>query len=257
MLVELEADGIIRQVRAGHSVDFVHDIYFEWSFLQLLVSQGGQWLDVIRQVGEPPILGRTVELFSQSEFKDGNDWQGFLERLESATDVRSQWLRAWMVGPFGLPSFQNYEQTYNAAMFAEGARRVAKLVVWFQAEKTKANSNVLRGDAILDLDLIQRIRLADSLAWPSDMSTWGRFISWLIRWNTNIPTSYIPDVVAVFEVWQNTVADINNPVSGAIVGLAGAWLVAIEAHGQDGPRQMPVADGIASGMASWRSWFRD
>ena len=234
VLVELEADGIIRQVRAGHSVDFVHDIYFEWSFLQLLVSQGGQWLDVIRQVGEPPILGRTVELFSQSEFKDGNDWQGFLERLESATDVRSQWLRAWMVGPFGLPSFQNYEQTYNAAMFAEGARRVAKLVVWFQAEKTKANSNVLRGDAILDLDLIQRIRLADSLAWPSDMSTWGRFISWLIRWNTNIPTSYIPDVVAVFEVWQNTVADINNPVSGAIVGLAGAWLVAIEAHGQNG-----------------------
>ncbi|MHB8182059.1 MAG: P-loop NTPase family protein, partial [Acidithiobacillus ferrivorans] len=108
VLVELEADGIIRQVRAGHSVDFVHDIYFEWSFLQLLVSQGGQWLDVIRQVGEPPILGRTVELFSQSEFKDGNDWQGFLERLESATDVRSQWLRAWMVGPFGLPSFQNY-----------------------------------------------------------------------------------------------------------------------------------------------------
>lgn len=234
VLVELKADGIIREVRASHTVDFVHDIYFEWSFLQLLVSQGEQWLEVIRQVGEPPILGRTVELLSQNELKDGNDWQGFLERLEGATDVRSQWLRAWMIGPFGLPSFQNYEQTYNTVMFADEARRVAKLVVWFQAEKTKANSTVLRGDAIPDLDLIQRIRLADSLAWPSDMSTWGRFISWLIRRNTDIPTSFTPDVVAVFEVWQNAVADVDNPVSGAIVRLVVSWLTAIETRGQDG-----------------------
>jgi len=232
VLVELKADGIIREVRAGHTVDFVHDIYFEWSFLQLLVSQGRQWLDVIRQVGEPPILGRTVELFSQSELKDGTDWQGFLEQLEGATDVRSQWLRAWMVGPFGLPSFQNYEQTYNTVMFADEARRVAKLVVWFQAEKTKANSTVLRGDAIPDLDMIQRIRLADSLAWPSDMNTWGRFIAWLIRRNADIPTSFIPDVVAVFEVWQNAVADVTNAVSGAIVRLTSSWLTDIETRGQ-------------------------
>ncbi|MHB1587580.1 MAG: hypothetical protein ACYCRH_11520 [Acidiferrobacteraceae bacterium] len=231
VLVELESDGIIREARTGHSVDFVHDIYFEWSFLQLLVSQGRQWLDVIRQVGEPPILGRTVELFSQSELKDGTDWQGFLERLESATDLRSQWLRAWMVGPFGLPSFQNYEQTYNTVMFADEARRVAKLVVWFQAEKTKANSTVLSGNA--DLDMIQRIRLADSLAWPSDMNTWARFIAWLIRWNADMPTSFIPDVVTVFEVWQNAVADVANAVSGAIVRLTSLWLTDIETRGQE------------------------
>lgn len=234
VLVELEADGIIRQVRAGHTVDFVHDIYFEWSFLQLLVSQGGQWLDVIRQVGEPPILGRTAELFSQSELKDGNDWQGFLERLESATDVRSQWLRAWMVGPFGLPSFQEYEQTYNSAMFAEGSKRVAKLVVWFQAEKTKANPNILGNGALPDLGLIERIRLADSMAWPSDMSTWARFNSWLIRQNPNVPTSTLPEVVAVFEVWQNAFADLANPVSEEIVRLAVLWLSDIEAREQDG-----------------------
>ena len=232
VLVELKADGIIREARAGHTVDFVHDIYFEWSFLQLLVSRGRQWLDVIRQVGEPPILGRTVELFSQSELKDGADWQELLEQLEGATDVRSQWLRAWMVGPFGLPSFQNYEQTYNTVMFADEARRVAKLVVWFQAEKTKANSTVLRGDAIPDLDMIQRIRLADSLAWPSDMNTWGRFIAWLIRRTADIPTSSIPDVVAVFEVWQNVVADVTNVVSSAIINLTSSWLTDIETRGQ-------------------------
>ncbi|HWW04169.1 hypothetical protein [Collimonas sp.] len=225
-LVELETDGIIRQVRTGHSVEFVHDIYFEWAFLQLLVSQGELWLDVIRQVGEPPVLGRVVELLSQSELKEGTDWQKHLERLEGATDIRSQWLRAWMVGPFGLPSFPSYEATYNTAMLAGDAKRVGKLVVWFQAEKTKANPNVL-GRVLPDLDLVQRILLADSMAWPSDLPTWRRFCSWLIRRNGDVPATIRPDIVAVFEVWQNAAADLVNPVSGAIIELAKLWLMNI------------------------------
>ena len=197
-LAELEADGIVRYVRTGQIVRFVHDIYFEWSFLQLLVSEGDQWLKVIRQVGEPPVLGRVVELLSQTELKDGQDWQKYLGLLEGSTDVRSQWLRAWMVGPFGLPSFRTHESTYNAAILADDARRVAKLAVWFQAEKTKANPIALDGNAFPDLDLIQRLRIADSLAWPSDMDTWRRCCCWLLRRIDDIPTSIRPDIVAVF-----------------------------------------------------------
>lgn len=223
-LSELEADGIIRKVRTGHTVDFVHDIYFEWAFLQLLVSQGEQWLDVIRQTGEPPVLGRVVELLSQSELQEGGAWQRHLEILEGATDIRSQWLRAWMVGPFGLPAFQTFEATYNAAMLAQDARRVAKLVVWFQAEKTKANPTIL-GGVLPDLELVQRIRLADTMAWPSDIATWGRFCAWLIRKSGDIPAVIRPDIVSVFEVWQNVGADVPNPVSGALINLAKSWLL--------------------------------
>lgn len=226
-LAELEADGIIRQVRAGHTVDFTHDIYFEWAFLQLLVSRGEQWLDAIRQVGEPPVLGRVVELLSQSELQEGGAWQRHLELLEGATDVRSQWVRAWMVGPFGLPSFQAFEATYNAAMLAGDVRRVAKLVVWFQAEKSKANPNILGGTGLPDLDPVQRIILADSMAWPSDLLTWSRFCSWLIRRNGEIPATIRPDMVSVFEVWQNSVADVPNPVSGALINLVKSWLLNI------------------------------
>lgn len=223
-LSELEADGIIRQVRTGHTVDFVHDIYFEWAFLQLLVSRGELWLDAIRQVGEPPVLGRVVELLSQSELQEGVAWQRHLELLEGATDIRSQWLRAWMVGPFGLPSFQTFEATYNTAMLAEDARRVARLVVWFQAEKTKANPTVL-GGVLPDLDPVQRILLADSMAWPSDLLTWSRFCAWLIRKSGVISATIRSDIVSVLEVWQNAMADVPNPVSGAIVALAKSWLL--------------------------------
>ena len=51
---------------AGHTVQFVHDIFFEWAFLHLLIDRDAEWLDEIRAVGEPPVLGRAVELFSQA-----------------------------------------------------------------------------------------------------------------------------------------------------------------------------------------------
>ena len=58
VLNELEIDGIVRSVRAGHTVQFSHDIFFEWAFLQHLVRTDGDWPDVILEIGEPPALGR-------------------------------------------------------------------------------------------------------------------------------------------------------------------------------------------------------
>jgi hypothetical protein len=229
-LAELEADGIVRYVRTGQTVRYVHDIYFEWSFLQLLVSEGAQWLDVIRQVGEPPVLGRVVELHSQGELKFGQNWHTYLELLEQASDIRSQWLRGWMLGPLSLPSFQTHEATYNPSMLADGAKRVAKLAVWYQAEKTRPSSLALDGTTLPDLALADRIRIADSLAWPYDVDAWVRCCSWLHRRIGDLPVPVRPDVLAVFEVWQNAFAALTNAVSTNIVELAKSWLLGIEEH---------------------------
>ena len=240
-LVELEADGVIRQVRAGQTVRFVHDIYFEWSFLQLLVSKDEKWMDVIRQVGEPPVLGRVVELLSQAELKDGEEWEKRLGQLEATSGIRSQWLRAWMLGPFGLPTFGAHESTYNLAMLVDEAKRVAKVAVWFQAEKTKANPAALDSNTFPNLDLAQRLILADALAYPSDFDAWRRFCKWLVRHIDDIPISIRPDVVAVFEVWQNAAADIPNKMSEAIIGLATGWLMDIDTRFHGG--QFPTDSG--------------
>lgn len=255
-LAELEADGIVRDVRVGQTVRFVHDIYFEWAFLQLLVFEGQQWLDVIRQVGEPPVLGRVVELLSQAELKDGQDWQANLAHLETASDVRSQWLRAWMLGPFGLPDFGSHEAVYNEAILSPGSTRVSKLVVWYQAEKTKPNPLALDADRFPNLDLAQRLRFADALALPSDISQWRRLCAWLIRHIEQMPVSILPEVLSVFEVWQNAAADIPNPVSARILGLVKSWLFDIEARFHSGtfPRDhglwAELDDGIAEELES-------
>jgi hypothetical protein len=192
-----------------------------------------------------------VELLSQAELKEGQDWQAHLAQLEAAGDVRSQWLRAWMLGPFGLPDFDSHETTYNEAMLANGSKRISKLVVWYQAEKTKPNPLALDADRVPDIDLAQRLRFADQLALPSDMSQWQRLCYWLVRHIEQISVATRPEMLSVFEVWQNAVADVENPVSTLILGLVKTWLIDIEArfHSYKLPRDHGEWDVLEDGVA--------
>jgi hypothetical protein len=53
-------------------------------------------------------------------------------------------------------------------------------MVWFQAEKTRANPLVLSGKLSTDRGSRQQIaQMADLLAWPSDFSAWQTFLQWL------------------------------------------------------------------------------
>ncbi|MDD2609878.1 MAG: hypothetical protein PHX60_09340 [Giesbergeria sp.] len=228
VLSELEADEIVRPVRYGHSVQFSHDIFFEWAFLQHLVRADDAWPDVIREVGEPPALGRVVELLSQTELAYGENWAKHLATLETNRGLRSQWLRAWMAGPFSLETFAQYSAEFDRAMFDTAHSRVRKVVVWYQAEKTMPNSAILERSDAPDLDLAKRMLYADMWGHPSDVAAWARFCDWLLNHAQDIPTSVIPDVVAAFEVWQNAFSHYSNRVSVRIVQTCLAWLYHIE-----------------------------
>ena len=101
---ELKRDDIIRDLEAGHTVGFAHDIFFEWAFLHLLLDCGDAWIEEIKAVGEPPVLGRVVELLSQASLRDGGRWAADLAQLEGE-GLRPQWARAWLLAPFGSPDF--------------------------------------------------------------------------------------------------------------------------------------------------------
>ena len=223
-LAELEADGIIRPVRRGHTVQFSHDIFFEWAFLQHLVRADDAWPEVIHEVGEPPALGRVVELLSQAELAHGESWANHLAALEGNRRLRSQWLRAWMAGPFSLETFPQYSAAFDRAMLDTAHSRVRKVVVWYQAEKTKPNTAILERSAAPDLDLAKRMLYADMWGHPSDVAAWARFCDWLLDHASDIPTSVIPDVVSAFEVWQNMFSHYRNRVSERIVQTCLAWL---------------------------------
>ncbi|GLS15818.1 hypothetical protein GCM10007935_32550 [Hydrogenophaga electricum] len=253
-LAELEADGIVRSVRRGHTVQFSHDIFFEWAFLQHLVRADDAWPEVIREVGEPPALGRVVELLSQAELAHGENWASHLAALEGNQRLRSQWLRAWMAGPFSLETFAQYSVAFDRAMLDTAHSRVGKVVVWYQAEKTKPNTAILErsyaSDIDLDLDLAKRMLYADMWGHPSDVAAWARFCDWLLDHASDIPTGVIPDVVSAFEVWQNMFSPYRNRVSERIVQTCLAWLYHIQ-H-QRHQRTFSTDRGVWAEIEDWR-----
>ena len=99
-------------------------------------------MDIIKSCGEPPAAARVVELVSQWEYSKGNDWGGCLEKLKSA-ELRSQWLRAWLLGPLGTSEFDASDALFASTTFIDDFYLFKKVLVWFQAEKTIPNSNVM------------------------------------------------------------------------------------------------------------------
>jgi len=222
-VMQFVEDGILQQVRKGHTVRFAHDIFFEWGFFHALTDRGDDWLDEIRECGEPPAVARVVELLSQSEFVRKQDWAVHLDHA-AHSKMRSQWTRAWLLGPLAASDFATDEDQYAAATFSEEFHFLKKALVWFQAEKTTPNTALLAGDLPPEM----RLRYADLYGWPADFAAWGRFISFLVGRIAQIPPSLYPDVLAVFEVWQNALRGIRNGRSRAILTQCAKWLEDID-----------------------------
>jgi len=223
---DLRSDGILQNAREGISVRFAHDIFFEWAFFHVLADRGAQWLDEIKACGEPPAVARVVELASQWEYAQGREWSAYLAQAEGVS-LRSQWLRAWLVAPLGTARFEVDEDQFATSVFADDFRLFRKALVWFQAERTTPNANILAVAGELPQE--QRQRFADFLGWPSDFAAWRRLIGFILRRISDIPQRLYPEIVAIFAVWQNATADFLNPTSRALLQQGATWLAAIDA----------------------------
>jgi hypothetical protein len=228
VLPALEEDSVVQQVRLGHTAQFSHDIFFEWSFFHLLVDHDEDWIGILTEVGEPPALGRVVELLSQATYTDFAKWANTLKVLEQSA-VRPQWLRAWIVAPVFSPDFGSQADSYEAVLAENDHRLLGKLLVWMQAEKTTPNPMVLTGQyGTSDLSSRERLRIADALGWPSDITAWQRLIFWIIERIDTVPENLLADVVRIFETWQVLASDMANPTSAEIIKQCATWLHAIE-----------------------------
>lgn len=224
---QLVADGILQHVRPGLTVRFSHDIFFEWGFFHVLADAADDWLAEIRACGEPPAAARVVELFSQWEYAQGDAWAKMLDVVASS-GMRSQWTRAWLLGPIAASSFEGAEDRFAAAVLAGDKGLLKKALVWFQAEKTTPNPGILSGNLPQD----QRLRVADLLGWPADFMAWRRLITFVLMRLPEVPLNQYPDVLSVFEVWQNALSDLRNPLSRSILTQCAKWLEELDASAQ-------------------------
>lgn len=225
---ELSNDGVLEAAADGHFVRFAHDIFFEWSFAQALVGAGPRWLDELRSAGEPPVIGRSVELRAQVMFvADPDAWSAALAPLSDPA-LRSQWRRSWLLAPLNLPDFIPRSKDFEGVVDGDEHALLRSALVWFQAQHTVPNPGVLDGSVgdIADRDM--RVRAADMIGWPDDFRLWMRFLRYLDVRMGAIPHRLLPQVLTLFEVWQNAIADSPNPISAMIVEHAAGWLSELE-----------------------------
>jgi hypothetical protein len=244
-------DGILQHVGHGHALRFAHDIFFEWSFFHVLQDAGAKWLDEIIACGEPPAVARVVELHSQSMFGNPAGWVRTLSEVDQS-QARSQWTRAWLLAPLGAPNFNVFAHSYAAAVEAEDFSFLKKALVWFQAERTTPNTSILQNDKYSP---DERIRIADLLGWPLDFAAWRRFIKYLLSRSATIPVRLRPEMLAIFEVWQNAAAGVTNKLSSEMLYLIAQWLTEIEKEQQakTPPLTPSPWDALGGNLGDFRS----
>jgi hypothetical protein len=97
------------------------------------------------------------------------------------------------------------------------------------------------------LDGARLIQAADFMGWPSDIAAWRRVLSWLHARVDKIPISSLPNLVSLVSVWQNMLADIQNPLSQKFLQTALRWIGEITAK----------PDSDVEGRERWKALERD
>jgi hypothetical protein len=222
----LKADLVIRDHEGGVSYSFTHDIFFEWVFFRQLIELGEDWKRALIDAGEPPLLGRVVGLLAQSALGSPSEWStGYRDLVDQP--LRPQWRREWLTAPPFTPAFAKGQQEFQALLTENDYALLEKLLVWFQAEHTIPSPLVLENPATA-VEGVDRVGMADLLGWPSDFESWSRFLGWLLPLASSLPPRLLPNVLEVFNVWQNVFSDTKNPRSAAIIEVCSNWLIELE-----------------------------
>lgn len=225
-IASLKSDLLVRGNNGDASFSFSHDIFFEWTFFRLLIDFGDSWVDVLAQSGEPPLLGRVVSLLAQQSITEPSKWSSNYAALNQST-LRPQWRREWLTAPPFTSEFVNRQAEFTDLVTADEHMLLEKLLVWFQAQHTIPNPTILAQTSPGQSGLGQ-VDLAELLSWPSDFTSWGRFLDWLLPLAATLPVRLLPRVVEVFSVWQNALSDFRTERSKAIITICAKWLIDFE-----------------------------
>jgi hypothetical protein len=243
-LAGLKADLVIRDQDGGASYSFTHDIFFEWAFFRQLIELGADWKGGLIEAGEPPLLGRVVGLLAQNSLNSPGKSSAGYRDLEGQP-LRPQWRREWLTAPPFTPAFEQRQRDFEALLTANDYTLLEKLLVWFQAQHTIPSPIVLQNSAIA-AEGVDRVSMADLLGWPSDFESWGRLLDFLLPLAPTLPPRLLPNLLEVFGVWQNMLAEFQNDRSAAIIDVCNNWLIELE--GAEYPEELTFQHGRWDGL---------
>ncbi|WP_282065965.1 ATP-binding protein [Commensalibacter papalotli (ex Botero et al. 2024)] len=130
--------------------------------------------------------------------------------------VRSQWLRCWLLGPIRDPAWLVSHKEYIGILYANNFQLFSYLLTWFQADKTRPHPALGKQNVAYDIAI------------PSDIYLWSRFLQYLLQNISAINARLYPDILKIFSIWQNLLLNIKNPILDNIYRVVFYWLDEIE-----------------------------
>lgn len=222
---ELRSAGVVRDQAFGHTVNFAHDIYEEWSLCHLLHRNRHRLTEFLRELGEPQALVRAAQLLgSQSLEGDltGEDWQALLADVE-APSLRPVWYRAIATAPLHSTRTVALLDRVESYLLGNDAAVLRKLLLALRTIEVVPNPLFLDAEQIPDLSMEERVKMAQLAALPK-AATWVRFMDWLMPRLRSLPATLIPHVLPVLQTWQSAFAGYGIRHCRAIGEIAYEWL---------------------------------
>lgn len=221
--------GVVQEVRSSR-FKFSHDLFFEWSFFYELEIKDDSWINDLKETGEPPLLGHVIHLLSEYKaYVDFDSWKYNLIQLQNDSNLRSQWIRIWLVAPFSNYRFMDIEEIYYNQLKTNDYELFRKILDIFETEKTRLISDLIKKfmkEEGISSTVIAPIQ--SNIKTFSDINAWRFLIILIVKKSHEIPTSLSPHIVEIFTIWQTMLFEIKNKISSIIIPLIYDWLIELE-----------------------------
>ncbi|MEZ2604509.1 ATP-binding protein [Kluyvera intermedia] len=215
-------DGILNLSGSRLSVDFSHDIFFEWSLFFLLKDDEDNWTERLPLTRQLPLMSRVVELLAHDAFENGQ-WEREVNHLNKR-ELTGKWIRAWLTGPFNSPMFIEKSADYHSALMANDGLLFKRMLNSMQTEKTVPDPALF--------ELTRDVVLADRISRPSDVWLWQTFVRYLVEISAELKPDSYPDVLKVFGVWlyhRRRLAP-DSTLTESVQSIVLEWLRLSESH---------------------------
>ncbi len=215
-------DGILNLSGSRISVDFSHDIFFEWSLFFLLKDDEDNWTERLPLTRQLPLMSRVVELLAHDAFENGQ-WEREVNQLNKS-ELSGKWMRAWLTGPFNSPMFVGKSADYHRALMASDGLLFRRMLNSMGTEKTVPDPALF--------ELTRDVVLADRNSRPSDVWLWKTFVTYLVEISTELQPDFYPAVLEAFSVWLYHRRQLapDSTLTGSVQHIVLEWLRLSETH---------------------------
>lgn len=215
-------DGILNLSDSRLSVDFSHDIFFEWSLFFLLKNEGDSWTERLSLTRQLPLMSRVVELLAHEAFENG-EWRREVSHLNKPS-LSGKWMRAWLTGPFNSPMFIEKKADYHKTIMEDEGLLFERMLNSMQTEKTVPDPALFT--------LMFDVAMADLYSRPSDSWLWQTFVTYLVEIGAKLPSGFYLNVLNAFRVWLYHGRRLapESKLTDGIQNIVLEWLRLSESH---------------------------